>query len=143
MKTLILALQLTAAVLSAAALSACESADLFVTSTLPDAGPVFVDIGGQKDTLRPDGGSPLPAQCASDLDCRVGTAPCMEAACVQALCVVTPKAANALCDDLDPCTVNTSCRSGACVGNNVCAEPVEFWPYYYVPPYPLQPSHAL
>ncbi len=143
MKTRIYALQLAAVGAALAALAACESADVAVYSTLPDAGPgLFSDINGH-DTARPDGSGAGPPVCSGDLDCRTGSAPCMEATCVQGQCVIAPLPANALCDDGDPCTVNTTCRSGACVGTNVCAEPVEFLPFHAVPPFPLQPQTAL
>lgn len=139
MKTMMGALQLAAAMLVA-----CESADVVVTSVVLDAGPlVFGDVANGKDTARPDGAGTVLRECASDLDCRSGTAPCMAASCEKGLCVVAPMPADAPCDDLDPCTVQTTCRSGACLGSNVCVGPVEFWPYYYVPPYPLQPSRPL
>lgn len=128
---------------AAAVLAACESGELAVSSLLlPDSGPVLFDDVAGGNAQGPDGGRTLPVQCREAADCRVGTQPCTTVDCLQGQCVVRQAPANQACDDGDPCTVQTTCRSGACLGTQVCADPPEFWYYHFVPPYPLAlPAH--
>ncbi len=74
--------------------------------------------------------------CYVDKDCQSLGNACNLAYCAQGLCKVKPLAVSAPCDDGDPCTVNTVCRMGACLGTNICATEVRFLPFYWRPPSP-------
>ena len=54
------------------------------------------------------------AECTTDLECAAGDSACVEASCVQYVCVAAPKSGP--CDDGDPCTTADSCDAGTCTG---------------------------
>lgn len=87
-----------------------------------------------------DPGGPFPQQCELDSQCALWSGECVEVHCVRGACVRSPAADGAACDDFDKCTVATTCHHGACNGVNICVEVPDYWPFYPVPPYPLDPE---
>ena len=80
-----------------------------------------------------------PSACSMDKECQALGNACNLAICSKGQCILKPLAANAPCDDGDPCTVNTTCKLGACVGVFVCYELPKLAPFFLFPPSPLHP----
>jgi hypothetical protein len=110
-----------------------------VTFSSPVSGPV-VKVHGI--TMPPfDASGPGSQQlCSVDSQCALWAGACLQAHCLRGECVRTTAADGTTCEDFDKCTVATICRRGACTGIDACIEIHEFWPYYPVPPYPLEPT---
>ncbi len=89
------------------------------------------DTGVEKNTQ--------PWLCSTDKECQALGNACNLAICSKGLCSLKPLAANAPCDDGDPCTVNTTCKLGTCVGVFVCYELPKLSPFFLFPPSPLHP----
>ncbi len=89
------------------------------------------DTGVEKSTQ--------PWLCSMDKECQALGNACNLAMCSKGQCILKPLAANAPCDDGDPCTVNTTCKLGACVGVFVCYELPKLAPFFLFPPSPLHP----
>lgn len=115
-----------------------KATDNVVNFASPYAGAVVVSPDFKLPPLSP--GGPFPEQCQVDGQCALWTGPCLEAHCVRGACVRTASPDGAACEDFDKCTVATTCHQGLCQGVDTCVEVPDYWPFYPVPPYPLDPE---